>query len=39
MIIDLPLFVAPISSRFGVRCRVGTASSSSSFSKACVARA
>ena len=38
MIIDLPLFVAPISSRFGIRCLPGHANSSSSRSRAAVAR-
>ena len=38
MIIDLPLFVGPISSRFGIRCLDGQANSVSSRSSASVAR-
>jgi hypothetical protein len=38
MIIDLPLLVGPISSRFGIRCLAGQASSVSIRSNAAVAR-
>jgi hypothetical protein len=38
MIIDLPLLVGPISSRFGIRCLAGHANSVSSRSSAAVAR-
>jgi hypothetical protein len=38
MIIDLPLLVAPISSRFGIRCLDGQQNSVSNRSNAAVAR-
>jgi hypothetical protein len=38
MIIDLPLLVGPISSRFGIRCFSGQENSVSSRSSAAVAR-
>ena len=38
MIIDLPLFVGPVSSKFGIRCLDGQANSVSSWPSASVAR-
>jgi hypothetical protein len=38
MIIDLPLLVGPVSSRFGIRCRDGQVNSASSRARAWVAR-
>jgi hypothetical protein len=38
MIMDLPLLVGPVSSRFGIRCRSGQSSSASSLPSASVAR-
>jgi len=38
MIIDLPLLVGPMTSRFGIRCLDGQADSASSWLRASVAR-
>ena len=38
MIIDLPLLVGPVSSRFGIRCLAGQANSVSSWLSASAAR-